>query len=59
MGAERAPAEVIGRFVFGRPWRIEAKTIGVPYRTREVYAKGWRGSREAVEGLATEISAGR
>jgi hypothetical protein len=52
-------AGLIGRLVFGRPWRIEAKTIGVPHKTREVYAKGLRGSREAIDELATEIASGR
>jgi hypothetical protein len=52
-------AGLIGRLVFGRPWRIEAKTIGTPRLEREVYAKGLRGSREATDELAAEIAAGR
>jgi hypothetical protein len=52
-------AGVIGRFVFGRPWRIEARTIGAPRREREVFAKGWRGSRDAIDELASEIASGR
>jgi hypothetical protein len=52
-------AGVIGRLVFGRPWRIEAATIGTPRLTREVKAKGLRGSREAIDDLATEIASGR
>lgn len=52
-------AGAIGRLVFGRPWRIEAKTIGAPYRTREIQAKGLRGSREAIDELAAEIASGR
>jgi hypothetical protein len=50
-------AGAIGRLVFGRPWRIEARTIGVPHRTREAYAKGLRGSREAIDELAAAIAA--
>jgi hypothetical protein len=49
-------AGVIGRFVFGRPWRIEARTIGAPHREREIFAKGWRGSREAIDELAAQIA---
>ena len=52
-------AGVIGRFVFGRPWRIEATTIGAPHRRREILAKGWRGSREAIGRLAAQIASGR
>jgi hypothetical protein len=52
-------AGAIGRIVFGRPWRIEAKTIGAPHRTREIHATGWRGSLEAIDELATEIASGR
>jgi hypothetical protein len=52
-------AGLIGRLLFGRPWRIEARTIGVPHKTREVYAKGLRGSREAIDELATAIASGR
>lgn len=52
-------AGAIGRLVFGRPWRIEAKTIGAPRLEREVYAKGLRGSREAIDELAAEIASGR
>jgi hypothetical protein len=52
-------AGAIGRLVFGRPWRIEAKTIGAPHRTREIHAKGLRGSREAIDELAAEIASGR
>jgi hypothetical protein len=54
-----ATAGVIGRLVFGRPWRIEAATIGTPRMTREIQAKGLRGSREAIDELALEISSGR
>ena len=52
-------AGAIGRLIFGRPWRIEAKTLGAPHRTREIHAKGLRGSREAIDELAAEIAAGR
>ncbi|HYZ27419.1 MAG TPA: hypothetical protein VE570_00060 [Thermoleophilaceae bacterium] len=52
-------AGAIGRLVFGRPWRIEATTIGAPRRTREVHAKGLRGSKEAIDDLAAEIASGR
>jgi hypothetical protein len=51
-------AGAIGRLVFGRPWRIEAATIGRPRLTREAHAKGLRGSREAIEQLALEIQSG-
>jgi hypothetical protein len=53
-----ATAGVIGRVVFGRPWRIEAATIGRPRLTREVQARGLRGSREAIEELALAIQSG-
>jgi hypothetical protein len=52
-------AGLIGRLIFGRPWRIEARTIGTPHLSREAHAKGLRGSREAIDELATEIAAGR
>lgn len=52
-------AGAIGRLAFGRPWRIEARTIGTPRLEREVYAKGLRGSREAIGELAAEIASGR
>ena len=42
-----------------RSWRIQAATIGRPRWTREVSAKGLRGSREAIDRLATEIASGR
>jgi hypothetical protein len=51
-------AGAIGRLVFGRPWRIEAATIGRPRLTREAHAKGLRGSREAIEELAVAIQSG-
>jgi hypothetical protein len=51
-------AGTIGRLVFGRPWRIEAATIGRPRLTREAHAKGLRGSREAIEELALAIQSG-
>jgi hypothetical protein len=52
-------AGAIGRLVFGRPWRIEATTIGEPRLTREVHAAGLRGSKEAIDELAAEIASGR
>jgi hypothetical protein len=53
------PFTIAGRFLFGRPWRIQAATLGKPRMTREVEVRGWRGSREAIDQLATEIAAGR
>jgi hypothetical protein len=52
-------AGVIGRLVFGRPWRIEATTQGPPKERREVKAKGLRGSSEARDELMNEIASGR
>lgn len=53
------PFVIAGRFVLGRPWRVEARTIGKPRMTRQVEARGWRGSREAIEELAGAIATGR
>jgi hypothetical protein len=52
------PFAILGRLLLGQPWRIEAATIGRPRMTREVYAKGWRGSREAIDDLARRIASG-
>jgi hypothetical protein len=49
---------LIGRLFFGRPWRIEATTIGAPKLRCEKFAKGLRGSREAVDLLADAIRSG-
>jgi hypothetical protein len=51
-------AGAIGRLAFGRPWRIEAMTIGAPRLTREIQAKGLRGSRDAIDELADAIASG-
>lgn len=58
IGAVLFAAGLIGRLLFGRPWRIEATTIGTPKLTREIHASGLRGSREAVDRLADEIQRG-
>jgi hypothetical protein len=52
-------AGAIGRLVFGRPWRIEARTIGTPHLEREVLVRGLRDSREAIDELAAAIASGR
>jgi hypothetical protein len=52
------PLSILGRLVLGRPWRIEAATIGRPRLTREAQARGLRGSREAIEELALAIQSG-
>jgi hypothetical protein len=41
-----------------RPWRIQAATIGRPRETRETQARGWSGSRDAIDELASQIASG-
>lgn len=57
--AASLPFSLAGRLCLGRPWRIRASTIGRPRMTREIEARGWRGSREAIDELAAEIASGR
>jgi hypothetical protein len=50
---------LLGRLLLGRPWRVEARTIGTPRYTRAINARGLRGSREAVDELADAIRSGQ
>ena len=53
------PFGALARLVLGRPWRVQAATIGKPRLTREVYVKGLSASRAAIDELAAEIESGR
>jgi hypothetical protein len=53
------PVTVAARFLLGRPWRIQASTIGRPRMTREIEAGGWRGSQDAIDELGAAIASGR
>jgi hypothetical protein len=52
---------VIGRLLFGRPWQIEARTVGQPASPRVLDwdVTGWRQSRALVRDISAEIAAGR
>jgi hypothetical protein len=44
--------------VLGRSWRVEAVTEGPPAEAVRIDARGWRGSRQAVEAAAEALERG-
>ena len=54
-------ASLAGRVVLGRPWTVEARTLGPPGSERhlEWSVPGWRRSGKVIDAIAEDLTAGR
>ena len=49
---------VVARFIFRRPWIVEASTNGQPKETRYWHVVGWRRTNEVMRDIAQALQAG-
>jgi hypothetical protein len=49
----------VARTLLGRPWEVEARTVGTPAEERTWRVRGWRASARAVEQVAQGFELGQ